>query len=245
MKLLVFVCVCALAAAEQQQGAAPSAAQLAVGLTSLYRRFLHVAAPEQLKIADALDIKWRNGMLSSPPFRSPVKGTFAGAELPTFSYVNSLVNPGQKGFFGKWMKQDTSDIVVTYHYGGSIKIHMLTDGGVHKEAILGNPLNHKKEHAKFVVVIPKTTYCTFESLSEDDATFHSFMSVPAWVPANAHEFTNKEMEAKFPDHAEMFHELSEPGVHHDDNDYHHDDDHHDDDHDWHNERRARRNHHKH
>ena len=73
MKLLLFVCVCALASAEQgQPQAAPNAAQLAVGLQHLYRRFLHVVAPKQLELQDALDIQYRNGMMAGPPFRSPV-----------------------------------------------------------------------------------------------------------------------------------------------------------------------------
>ena len=53
---------------------------------------------------------------------------------------------------------------------------MLTDGGIHKEAILGNPLH--KHNAKFVVMIPKGTYCIFESLSEDDSAFVSYVAIP-------------------------------------------------------------------
>ena len=72
MKLLLFVCVCALAAAEQPPAAAPTAGQLAGVLTNLYRRFLHVVSPKQLEIQDALDIQWRNGMMAGPRFVSPV-----------------------------------------------------------------------------------------------------------------------------------------------------------------------------
>ena len=71
MKLLLFVCVCALAAAEQLS-AVPNEAQLAIGLQHLYRRFLHVAAPKELTIQDALEIKWSDGFLAGPAFYSPV-----------------------------------------------------------------------------------------------------------------------------------------------------------------------------
>ena len=73
MNLLLFVCVCALAAAEEAPAAVPTAGQLTAAISSLYRRFLHVAAPKQLEIQDALDIKWRNGMMGGKPFRSPVR----------------------------------------------------------------------------------------------------------------------------------------------------------------------------
>ncbi|KAF0312689.1 hypothetical protein FJT64_016585 [Amphibalanus amphitrite] len=194
MKLLLIACVCALAAAEQPQQTVPTAAQLTVGLTHLYRRFLHAVAPRQLELQDALDIQWRNGMMAGPPFRSP--------------------------------------------------IHMLTDGGIHKEVVLGNPLH--KHGAKFAVMIPKGTYCIFESLSEDDAAFVTYVAIPAWNPANSHNYSQKEMEAKFPDFSNMFHELSKPGVHeheHGDEDYDHEHDEHDhDDHDDHDHGSQRRRH---
>ncbi|XP_043200590.1 uncharacterized protein LOC122375748 [Amphibalanus amphitrite] len=235
MKLLLIACVCALAAAEQPQQTVPTAAQLTVGLTHLYRRFLHAVAPRQLELQDALDIQWRNGMMAGPPFRSPVQATFGGVEAPTFSFVNSMITPGQKGFFGKWSKHDTSDLLMTYNRGSLTKIHMLTDGGIHKEVVLGNPLH--KHGAKFAVMIPKGTYCIFESLSEDDAAFVTYVAIPAWNPANSHNYSQKEMEAKFPDFSNMFHELSKPGVHeheHGDEDYDHEHDEHDhDDHDEH------------
>ena len=53
---------------------------------------------------------------------------------------------------------------------------MLTDAGLHKEVLLGNPLHNEK--AKFVVLVPKNTYCIFESLSEDDASFVSYLAIP-------------------------------------------------------------------
>ena len=53
---------------------------------------------------------------------------------------------------------------------------MVTDSGIHKDVLLGNPLHH--EDAKFVVLVPKNTYCMFESLSERDAAFVSYMAVP-------------------------------------------------------------------
>ena len=51
-----------------------------------------------------------------------VKGTFDGVEAPTFSYLNSIITPGQKGFFGMWTMHDTSDLLVTYHYGTLSKV---------------------------------------------------------------------------------------------------------------------------
>nr|BAM34601.1 waterborne settlement pheromone [Amphibalanus amphitrite] len=215
MKLLLFVCVCALVAAEPQPGV-PSTPQLAGVLTNLYRRFLHTVAPKQLELQDALDIHWREGKMAGPRFVSPVKGTFNGVEEPTFSYVNNMITPGQKGFFGRWTKHETSDLLITYHYGGSVKVHMLTSGGIHKEVILGNPIYHKDHSAKFNVMVPKNTYCIFESLSEEESTFSSFVAVPAWDPTHAHYYTEKGMEVKFPAFTELFPELSKPEVHHED-----------------------------
>lgn len=184
-------------------------------LTTLFRRFLHDAHPKELEIQDDLDIKWRQGMMAGPRVVSPVNANFEGIEgtHAAYSYVNSLITPGQKGFFGKWTKNDQSDLAVTYHYGGEVKIHMLTEGGIHKEVFLGNPAYHSKD-SKFIVLIPKNTYCTFESLSENEATFVSYISVPGWELPHAHNYTNDEMEEKFPAFAEMFHELAKPGVHH-------------------------------
>ena len=53
---------------------------------------------------------------------------------------------------------------------------MLTDGGIHKDAILGNPLHN--HDAKFTVLVPKNTYCIFESLSEDESAFVSYVAIP-------------------------------------------------------------------
>ena len=72
MKLLLFVCVCALAAAEPEHPEVPSTPQLTGILTNLYRRFLHTVAPKQLELQDALQIKWSDGFLAGPAFYSPV-----------------------------------------------------------------------------------------------------------------------------------------------------------------------------
>ena len=53
---------------------------------------------------------------------------------------------------------------------------MVTPGGIHKEMVVGNPADEK--NAKFVVVIPKSTYVLMESLSEEKANFHTYVSVP-------------------------------------------------------------------
>ena len=53
---------------------------------------------------------------------------------------------------------------------------MVTVDGIHKEVIVGNPL--KEDDAKLMIVVPKRTYFLLESLSEDDANFHSYVSVP-------------------------------------------------------------------
>ena len=57
-----------------------------------------------------------------------------------------------------------------------------------------------------------------------------YLRSSAWNPAKSHNFSQKEMETKFPKFADMFHELAKPGVHHD---AHHDDDDERDDHDDH------------
>ena len=58
---------------------------------------------------------------------------------------------------------------------------MLTEGGIHKEVILGNPAYYKG--AKFVVLVPKNTYSIFESLSEEDNTFVTYGAIPGkWRP---------------------------------------------------------------
>ena len=58
-------------------------------------------------------------------FPSQVKGTFGGEERDTFSYITSLVNPGQKRIAddGPWLKQPACDIMVTHHYGGAMKVY--------------------------------------------------------------------------------------------------------------------------
>ena len=53
---------------------------------------------------------------------------------------------------------------------------MITDTGIHKDLLLGNPLHHKD--AKFAVLVPKNTYCIFESLSEDKSTFVTYVAIP-------------------------------------------------------------------
>ena len=73
MKLLVLVCLCALAVADEEPHGAPTAPQLAGILTNLYRRFLHTVAPKQLEIQDALHIEKLQGQIAAgPAFRSPV-----------------------------------------------------------------------------------------------------------------------------------------------------------------------------
>ena len=72
MKLLLFVCVCALAAAEPEHPEVPSTPQLTGILTNLYRRFLHTVAPKQLELQDALHIQFREGKMAGPRFVSPV-----------------------------------------------------------------------------------------------------------------------------------------------------------------------------
>ena len=56
------------------------------------------------------------------------------------------------------------------------QIHMITSSGIHKEVIIGNPLEEKE--AKLIALVPKGTYFIPESLSEEKANFHSYISVP-------------------------------------------------------------------
>ena len=53
---------------------------------------------------------------------------------------------------------------------------MITTGGIHKETVVGSPLDDK--NAKLTAVIPKATYFLLESLSEEKPNFHSFICVP-------------------------------------------------------------------
>ena len=42
----------------------------------------------------------------------------------------------------------------------------------------------------------------------------------AWNPTYMHNYSQKEMEVKFPTFADMFHELAKPGVHHEQEEHH-------------------------
>ena len=57
-------------------------------------------------------------------FAGQVTATFEGIDYPnpTYSYVNGLITPGQKGYFGNWTKHDNSDLAMVYHYGGPVKV---------------------------------------------------------------------------------------------------------------------------
>ena len=55
---------------------------------------------------------------------------------------------------------------------------MISTDGIHKEAILGNPLYHKDHNAKFVVMVPHGIYFTFESLSEEKSTVLTVVTIP-------------------------------------------------------------------
>ncbi|XP_043211172.1 uncharacterized protein LOC122375744 [Amphibalanus amphitrite] len=212
MKLLLFVCVCALVAAEPQPGV-PSTPQLAGVLTNLYRRFLHTVAPKQLELQDALDIKWSDGFLAGPAFYSPINATFDGKERTAFSFINFLINPGQAGHLGQgsWVKNDVSEVVFMYHYGAAVKVHLISEDGSYRTEVMGNPLDHKG--SRFLVYVPRATYSVFESLSGDEATFHSYIDIPAWSREHHQEFSAEEMATTFPQHAQLFHHLAKPGHH--------------------------------
>nr|QCY50173.1 waterborne settlement pheromone-like protein 4 [Amphibalanus improvisus] len=214
MKLTALLLACALSAADAEQDQVPNPQQISVALGHLYRRFLHTVDPHQLELQDALDMHYSNGMMAGPPHSSTVKVMFEGEERDTFSYITSLVNPGQKSISddGPWVKQDACDILITHHHGGPMKIHMITPTGIHKEVIVGDPLDEKD--AKLIALVPKGVYFIPESLSEERANFHSYISVPAWKQSGSQHFNNHDMEEKFPDFAEMFHDLEKPGVRH-------------------------------
>ena len=60
---------------------------------------------------------------------------------------------------------------------------MITTGGIHKETVVGNPLDDK--NAKVTAIIPKATYFLWESLSEEKPNFHSFILVGPTCYRNA------------------------------------------------------------
>jgi len=223
MKVLLVLALAALAAAEYGSNSPPDNLQLATGLQMVARRFLKETHPKEVEIGDALDIKWRRGMLSSVPYTSSVQVTAEGEDRPSFSHIYTKILPEQKGFEnrGKWMKQDKSDLLTSVHSGSPVKVHMLTDGGIHKEVVIGNPYYYRT--ARFAVHIPKGTFATFESLSEHEATFVSFVSVPAWSNEGHNEITHKEMETKFPQHSEFFNNFAKAHHHDDDEKWQHQD----------------------
>ncbi|KAF0312690.1 hypothetical protein FJT64_016586 [Amphibalanus amphitrite] len=241
MKFVVLLVALSLVSAEQK---AATPLQISVALGHLYRRFLHAVSPRQLELQDALDMHYSDGMMAGPPHQASVQGTFEGQERPVYSYITSLANPGQKGVAddGPWVKQDACDIIIAYHYGGPMKVHMITSAGLHKEVIIGNPLHEKK--AKVVAVVPKKAYFNVESLSEEKANFHSYISVPAWDQTASTHFTNQDMKTKFPQLGQMFDDLEKPGVHHE---HGHAEHHGDSDHDEHahHDGHGHRSHHRH
>ncbi|XP_037077211.1 uncharacterized protein LOC119098400 [Pollicipes pollicipes] len=231
MKLLAVLCACALVAADHHGGEdhAPSSAQLGTGLNYLFR------PPDQIKLQDALDVRWRQDMYSSNPVESSRKAIFDGAEKNTFSHIYSIISPEAKGFdgTGQWIRHNALDVLIGWHHGAAFKIHMLTDGGIHKEVVLGNPLD--REGAKFVAIAPKSTLWTIESASDETFALFSLVAVPGWTEEGFEEFSLKDMGTKFPDHSELFKALATPGIsksgdHDQDDDGHrhhdHDDDHH-------------------
>nr|QCY50172.1 waterborne settlement pheromone-like protein 3 [Amphibalanus improvisus] len=213
LSVQLFCTLCALAAAvsEEPQGA-PTAPQLNGVITSLYQRFQHMAAPRELELQQALNLTWveQNVVAAvGKPLTSSVMAKFEGydEDVSAFSCVTMMIPP--EGHLGEvWAKFDAAEQLFIYQYGGSVKFHMLTTDGIHTEVILGNPVDHKDHNAKFVVMIPKGMYAFHESLSEEEATFYSYMTIPAYTPSYADFFTNEAMEAKFPAHSELFHELS-------------------------------------
>ena len=56
---------------------------------------------------------------------------------------------------------------------------MISEDGTYKTAVLGNPLERKG--AQFLVFVPTATYSVFESLSNDEATFHSYIDIPGML----------------------------------------------------------------
>lgn len=71
MKLTLLIALgCAVASVGE--AAKDPVKELGTGLAYLYRRFLQFAAPDQIYLEDALDIKWRDGMMKSIPYTSTV-----------------------------------------------------------------------------------------------------------------------------------------------------------------------------
>ena len=86
MRLLLFVCVCALAAAqkEPQSPQTPSlTANLTTNLTANLSRQENVKLlPKDQQLKDALEIKWDGEFLAGPAFYSPVSLCTVKASLP-------------------------------------------------------------------------------------------------------------------------------------------------------------------
>nr|QCY50174.1 waterborne settlement pheromone-like protein 5 [Amphibalanus improvisus] len=215
MRLLLFVCVCALAAAqkEPQSPQTPSlTANLTTNLTANLSRQENVKLlPKDQQLKDALEIKWDGEFLAGPAFYSPHNATFEGTERTAFSFINFLINPGQCGHLddGSWVKNDVSEVVFMYHSGAPVKVHFISEGGVYSTKVMGNPLD--LEGAQFLVHVPRAVYSAFESLSNTQATFHSYIDIPAWSADHHQEFTPADMAAIFPQYSGLFEHLAKPG----------------------------------
>lgn len=173
--------------------------QLTEAVGHLYRRYLRFAEPHQLRLQDAHDVQWRDGMMRNDPLFSTV-----GSNQNTI-----LVNPEQRGILrvGSWSKHTNSDVLVAYHYGSPVLFHLLSDDGTHEELLLGNPI--ESEGAKFTVFIPKNTYSIAESTSNDHFSFISIASIPAYDKEGHHSKTAEEMAESFPDYAEMIRRIDD------------------------------------
>ena len=57
-----------------------------------------------------------------------------------------------------------------------LQVHMLSEDGDYSTKVFGNPLDNAE--ADFMVHVPKGFYSSFESLSNDQATFHSYIDIP-------------------------------------------------------------------
>ena len=104
---------------------------------------------------------------------------------------------------------------------------MISEDGTYKTAVLGNPLERKG--AQFLVFVPTATYNVFESLSNDEATFHSYLDIPGMllsyfiiISSVQHlslrgdgqpEFSVTKMADLFPKYRGMFQHLAKPGYH--------------------------------
>ena len=67
-------------------------------------------------------------------------------------------------------------LLLSCHSDEFPQIHLISEDGTYRTEVMGNPLSHKS--AKFLVHVPRATYSVFESLSADEATFHSYIDIP-------------------------------------------------------------------